>query len=170
MNYLDFIILIPLVWGAWKGFQRGLVFEIAMLIGLILGIYLAFKFSSLVETLIAEYFNGSSILPYVSFFLIFISVIILMVMLAKLLEAVLKITALNPFNKIAGALFGCIKFALVLSIILSLLRPVNAKTELISIKTRSESLLYDPVISVGGYLFPAIQDVKTEFSKRVSVK
>ena len=42
MNYLDFIIAVPLLWGAWKGFQRGIIFEIAMLIGIILGLYLAF--------------------------------------------------------------------------------------------------------------------------------
>ena len=47
MNYLDFIIAIPLVWGAYKGFQRGFIFEIAMIIGLVLGLYLAFKMSSL---------------------------------------------------------------------------------------------------------------------------
>jgi uncharacterized membrane protein required for colicin V production len=29
MNYLDFILAVPLVWGAYKGYQRGIVFEIA---------------------------------------------------------------------------------------------------------------------------------------------
>ena len=52
-------------------------------------------------------------LPYLTFFLVFILVIVLMILLAKLLEGILKTISLNVFNKIAGAVFGIIKFALV---------------------------------------------------------
>ena len=62
MNYLDFIIAAPLLFGAWKGYQKGLIFEIAMIIGLILGFYLAFKFSGLIEHLVSGVVSNS-ILP-----------------------------------------------------------------------------------------------------------
>ena len=44
MNFLDALIIAPLLWGAYKGFQKGLIFEIAMILGLIIGVYLGFKF------------------------------------------------------------------------------------------------------------------------------
>lgn len=54
MNFLDVIIAVPLVYGAYKGFQKGLLFEVAMIIGLILGVYLGFKFSGLVYDLLQK--------------------------------------------------------------------------------------------------------------------
>lgn len=168
MNYLDFIIAVPLIWGAYKGFQRGIIFEIAMIIGVVLGLYLAFKVSSLFEGLIGKVVNEQgNTLHMITFFLIFITVVLIMILLAKFMEGILKIGNLNLFNKVAGAFFGLLKFALVISVILSVFRPVDAQLGLLSAKTKSESWLYQPVISVSQYLFPALKDVQQEFSKRV---
>jgi hypothetical protein len=90
-----------------------------------------------------------------------------MILLAKFLEGVLKITNLTPINKVAGAVSGGLKLALTMSIILSLIRPVDAQLNMISAKTKSESKLYAPVLNIAHYLFPALQDVREEFSKRV---
>ena len=168
MNYLDIIIAIPLLWGAWKGFQRGLIFEMAMLIGLVLGFYIGFKFLHFFEQIVSKYVSGSgNFLPYLTFFLVFVLVIMLMILLAKLLEGILKITALNAFNKIAGAVFGMIKFALVISFLLALFRPVDVRMGLMKQQTKSSSYLYNPVLHISHYLFPALQDVKKEFEHRV---
>ena len=168
MNYLDVIIAIPLLYGAWKGYQRGLVFEIAMILGLLLGIYIAFKFLNFFEQIVSKYISGSgNFLPYLTFILVFISVMALMIMLAKMLEAILKITALNVFNKIGGALIGVIKFALVISFMLSLLKPVDLRLGLISQQAKNESKFYKRVLNISNYLFPALQDVKEEFQHRI---
>ncbi len=168
MNYLDFIIAVPLLWGAWKGFQRGLVFEICMIIGMLLGFYLAFKFSSIFEGLVSKYIHDSgNMLPYITFFIVFIAVVLIMVFLAKFLEGLLKIGSLTTVNKILGALFGLLKFGIAVSVILSLLRPVDARVGLLSAETKSHSKLYLPVMKTAHYIFPALQDVKEEFSKRV---
>jgi membrane protein required for colicin V production len=168
MNYLDVLIAVPIIWGIYKGWQQGIIFEVATLIGLILGFYLAFKFSSLFESLVGKFVTGSSnVLPYVTFFIVLISVILVMILLAKFLEGVLKITNLTPINKVAGAVSGGLKLALTMSIILSLIRPVDAQLNMISAKTKSESKLYAPVLNIAHYLFPAPQDVREEFSKRV---
>ncbi len=168
MNYLDFIIAVPLIWGAYKGFQRGFIFEIAMIIGLVLGLYLAFKMSSLFEGLMSKFVDAQgSTLHYLTFFVVFISVILIMVFLAKLLEGLLKIGNLNVFNKVAGAIFGIIKFALVVSVVFSVFRPVDAHLGLLSAKTKSGSLLYQPVVHITQYIFPALKGFQKEFWKRV---
>ncbi|MBL7923287.1 MAG: CvpA family protein, partial [Bacteroidia bacterium] len=168
MNYLDFIIAVPLIWGAYKGFQRGIIFEIAMLIGVILGLYLAFKVSSLFEGLVGKMVDAQgNTLHLISFFVVFIAVVLIMILLAKFMEGILKIGNLNTFNKVAGACFGLLKFALVVSVVLSVFRPVDAQLGLLSAKTKSESWLYSPVVSVSQYLFPALKDVQQEFSRHV---
>lgn len=168
MNYLDFLIAVPLAWGAWKGFKRGLVFEIAMIIGMILGFYLAFKFSSLFQKLVSSFITGSgSFLPYITFFIVFISVILIMILLARFLEQVLKISSLTTVNQVFGAVFGLVKAGLMVSVILSLLRPIDARMGLFSAKDKAGSLLYAPVLETSHYLFPALDDIRKEFRQRV---
>lgn len=168
MNYLDVIIAIPLFWGAYKGFQRGLIFEIAMLIGLVLGLYIAFKFSGLLESLVGKMVDASGNTLYlITFFVVFISVILILVLLGKMLEQVLKVGKMDNLNKAAGAAFGLCKFALVVSVVLSMFRPVDARYEILPAKIKSEAILYQPVIKFSQYLFPALRDVQQEFSKHV---
>jgi len=168
MNYLDVIIAIPLIWGAYKGWQRGIIFEIAMLLGLILGLYIAFKFSGVCESLVGNVVKDSGkMLPYLTFFLVFITVIVLMVLLAKFLEGVLKVAKLSPVNKVLGAISGLLKFALMLSVLFSILRPVDARLGLMTAKTKSSSYLYLPILNVPHFLYPALQDIKEEFEGKL---
>jgi len=168
MNYLDVLIAIPLVWGAYKGFQRGLIFEIAMLIGLVLGLYLAFKLSGLLETVVARMVDAEGTTLYMlTFFVVFIAVIMIMVLLAKFLEQILKIGKMDNLNKLAGAFFGIVKFALVVSVVLSVFRPIDRRFSVLPEKIRKESLLFDPVSKSSQYIFPALKDVQKEFSKHV---
>ena len=168
MNYLDAIIAVPLIWGAYKGFQRGFIFEIAMIIGLVLGLYIAFKFSVFFEGLIGKYVTGNaSFLPYVSFFLVFVLVILAMVLLAKLLEGILKITSLNSFNKVAGAAFGLLKFGLVISILLTLFKPVDARLNLLKQDVKKGSVLYLPVMNISRYIFPALGEMQKVYKEKL---
>ncbi len=168
MNYLDFLIAVPLIWGLYKGWQRGLIFEIAMIIGMVLGFYLAFKCSSMFEGLVSKFVKDAGhFLPYITFFLVFAGVVLIMVLLAKFLEGILKIGSLTAINQVMGAIFGCLKFGLAVSVILALLRPIDARMGLLSAKTKSESKLYGPTIKVAQFLFPALQDVKAEVEKRI---
>lgn len=167
MNYLDIIIAIPLIWGAYKGFQRGLIFEVAMIIGLILGFYLAFKFSALFEGVAKKIFSNPSLLPYFTFFLVFALVILIMVLLAKFFEGILKIANLNLFNKITGAIFGLIKAGLIMSIILMVFRPVDEGLKIIKPEIKQASLLYAPVTKVSQYIFPALSDMQKVFKKNL---
>ena len=50
MNYIDILILIPIAWFGYKGFNNGLVRELASIIALIAGLYASFKFSDWVAT------------------------------------------------------------------------------------------------------------------------
>ena len=46
-NYLDILIAIPLLWGAYKGYTKGLIIEAASLAALVIGVYGAYRFSDL---------------------------------------------------------------------------------------------------------------------------
>ena len=55
MSQIDIILIIPLLWGAVMGFKKGLVLELASLVGLVLGIYGAIKFSDYTAEKLKQY-------------------------------------------------------------------------------------------------------------------
>ena len=168
MNLLDFFIAIPLAWGAFKGFRRGLVFEVLMLIGLILGLYLAFKFSDLLHGLVSSLFDTQgAVVPIISFIVVFLGILLVTILLARLLESILKATALNTINKILGAVFGLLKFALIASVFLWLFKGLDPYWNLINKEMKQESLLYKPVLKVSSFIRPALEDIKDEFMDKV---
>lgn len=171
MNFLDALIIAPLLWGAYKGFQKGLIFEIAMILGLIIGVYLGFKFSGLIYKLLQEVIpDEGQLLNYLSFFIVFGAILLIFIFYARLMEAVLKITSLNLFNKIAGALFGLLKFALAISVIFWLIKPMQNSVNIIPEKARKESMLYEYVLKIASSISPAVKDVKDEFRENFGSK
>jgi membrane protein required for colicin V production len=166
MNLLDAIIAIPLVWGAWRGFRHGLIFEVLMIIGLILGLYLAFKFSGWVNDLLTEFLQSNhAIIPFISLAMIFLAVILMMVLLARFLEAILKITSLNLFNRLAGAAFGLFKWALVVSVILWSFKTLEPHWDFIGHDLKQKSILYQPILSTTSFITPVLEDIRTEFKE-----
>jgi membrane protein required for colicin V production len=166
MNLLDVIIAIPLLWGAYRGFKRGFIFETLMIIGLIIGLYAAFKFSNLAQQLVKSLVEAdSAILPIISFAFVFAAVLLVMILLAKLLENILKIASLNVFNQIAGALLGLFKFGLVVSVILWSFKALEPHWDFISSDMKNKSLLYEPVLKTASFITPALEDIKKEFKE-----
>jgi membrane protein required for colicin V production len=164
MNFLDALILAPLIYGAWKGFQKGFLFEIAMILGLIAGVYLGFKCSGLVYALLQQLVGDQGhLLHYISFLLVITAIVLVFIFYARLMEAVLKITSLNLFNKVAGACFGLLKFALAISVIFWLVKPLEHSMPVIPEEARKESLLYPYVLRIASSLAPAVKDIKEEF-------
>ncbi|MEP7168213.1 MAG: CvpA family protein [Bacteroidota bacterium] len=168
MNVLDIIIAIPLLWGAYRGFKRGFIFEIFMLIGLILGLYIAFKFSNLLNVWVSKIVSAdSAVIPYLTFIIVFAAILLILILFAKALESVLKAVSLNVLNQVAGAVLGIIKFALVVSVILWSFKTLEPYWNFINASTKKQSLLYEPVLNTASFLTPALQDIKEEFKEKV---
>ena len=119
MSYIDIILSIPLLWGVYKGFKKGLIIQVATLIALVIGIYAGIEFCGLLSSYIKDSVNISAkFIPIVSFALIFILIVIVVHLLAKLLEKFINLVALGFINKLTGAIFGFLKAALILAVIL----------------------------------------------------
>lgn len=160
MNYFDIIIIIPLLWGAFKGFKKGLVIEIASLVALFLGIWGGVKFSSVSAQYLGKMFDISEkIMPLISFSITFIIIVIAIFALAKLLQKLIKAVSLGLINKIAGAAFGVLKFGLIISVILSLVNNINAELKFIEPEMENSSLLYKPLSKIAPKIIPGLEDI-----------
>lgn len=161
MNYIDIIIAIPLLWGLYKGFSKGLIVEIASLAALVLAVWGGIKFS--------DFFSGwmhdslgwtSKYLPLISFAVIFIAVLLMVFGVAKLVERMAKAVSLDWLNKIGGAIFGMLKFGLLLSMLIFFLEAINKTISFIPEETKNNSLLYRPVQKIAPTIIPRLNESK----------
>lgn len=157
MNYIDIILCIPLVWGLYKGFSKGLIIEAASLIAFGLGIWGGIHFSDFSAQKISKWFNWTSpYLPIASFAITFLMIVILVYFFAKVLQRIVEGMALGAINKIGGALFGALKFAFVMSVVIFILDSMEKSYPITSFKTKEESLLYKPIGKIAPMIIPGL--------------
>ena len=157
MNWIDLIIAVPLLIGIILGVVRGILKTIGTLVGLILAILLSYFFSESLSHPFADWFSLTPHQGYVlAFFVIFVLTLLICVTVAWLLEKLLKSITLGWVNRLFGGLFGLLKYALLLSVLINLVDAVDERFELIPREMKSESLLYKPVKAVVPTLMPYV--------------
>jgi membrane protein required for colicin V production len=157
MNYIDISLCIPLVWVLYKGFTKGLIVEAATFVAFGLGVWGAMHFANLITTKIHEIFNWNS--PYlsiVSFAITFLGIVICIYFVAKLIQKAAEGMALGPINKIGGAIFGVLKFGLLMSIVIFIIDATEKSYPVFSFDAKKESLLYKPVGMIAPMLIPGL--------------
>jgi membrane protein required for colicin V production len=169
MNFVDIIIIVPLIYAAWIGFKKGLIIEIFTLLALLLGIYAGIHFSDWTSALIKDNMNiEGKYLPVVAFTLTFLAVGAMVFFAGKMIERMLKVVNLSPLNKAFGLLFGLIKMVYTLSILIILLETYDERGDFIPEDIKSESLLYEPVKVTASATIPAIEESTIWMKNNVS--
>ncbi len=172
MNYIDLVLAVFLLWGAIKGFKNGLIIETASLAALFLGIYGALRFSFYTSDILVEKFHmATRYLHIVSFAITFIVIVILVHLLAKALDKLVKAVALGFINRLTGILLGITKVAFVLSLLLLLINATDRKAHFMPQDKIRESLLYDPIARFAPTLFMYLHfDIRKPLEKAAPVK
>lgn len=162
MNYIDLIFGILLLIAAIQGFRKGFIIELASLAALILGIWGGIKFSDFVATFITKHTGyHPDYLSTISFLVTFIIIVILIHLMGKMLDSIVKAVFLGFLNRLAGIVFGVLKAAVILSIILLLFDDVDENVHILPAKQKAESKIYTPMKQVVPTLFPFIELWKT---------
>jgi len=166
VNYLDIILLVPLIWAGWRGFKKGLILEVFSLLALFAGLYGGIHFSDQVAIWLQDGLKlTSDYLPIISFAVTFIGVVVAVHFVGKALQKVIKMAALGFVNKLLGLAFSVAKVGLVLSVALVFLSSVNKSFKLIPEEHQQDSMLYAPVYNFSLIVIPAVKS--SEFYKRL---
>lgn len=161
MNFLDILLLVPLLWGLYRGFVKGFIIQLAGIAAFILGVLGAMHFSSFVGEFMQKKMGWNySHTQLIAFAITFLGIVILVFFLAKLMESAVKMAALGVVNKIAGAIFGAIKFLLITGALLFLLSVIEGRFKLIPDKTQTESALYKYYMMGIKTAVPAIKNLR----------
>jgi len=157
MNYIDFIIIILLVFGLMRGYSEGLVKELASLLALIVGIWGAIKFSSFTAAKLYDYFDMTGkFVGIIAFLLTFIAIVILIHFIGILVDKFVDSISLGFLNRLLGVFFGVFKTALILSVIFVVLNALDAKHSFLPKEKIEQSKLYNPIADIAPALFPII--------------
>lgn len=158
MNIIDIIILIPLIYAAWKGFRKGFIIEIFMLLALLVGIYAGIRFSDWTSELIIQHFEiEGRYLPVVAFTITFLGVAALVYMAGKMLEQVIKVVQLGLVNRIFGLLFSVIKMVYVLGILIVLIESYDERGNFVPHQSKEDAALYFPIKTIATSTIPALE-------------
>jgi len=157
MAFLDIILGILLLIGLWKGLKNGLFVELASLVALIAGIYGAIHFSYIAGDYLSEKTDwNQQYLNLAAFAITFIIIVIAVHMAGKLLTKIASFAMLGLVNKLAGAVFGVLKVAVIVGALLVFFDRVNKSMGFISEESKNESVLYAPVKKIGAFVFNAV--------------
>lgn len=171
MNILDIILAVPLIYFVWKGYTKGLIYEVTALIGLVLGTYIAIRFSNVVCESLGLAGEGALL---IAFFITFIGVLFLAHWAGKLMEGVLKMVKANFINHILGAIFGMLKCVCILSVICYYVSMIDSQEIFLTHNAKTESVLYQPINRTGnkviGQLKVYVQKAHDKKSKETEVK
>ena len=155
MNTIDIVIVVILLFGTINGFIKGLFIEVTTLVGLVLGVYGAIHFSYFLGDFLKDSMTwDESMIQVVSFAGTFLIILIALVLLGKALTKIAETIALGFFNKIVGAVFGLVKYALILSIVLMVYDHINSSIRFMEKPKVKQSVLYEPVKNFAPAIFP----------------
>jgi len=166
MNILDIIILVLLLLGLINGLRNGLFVEIASIVALIAGIYGAIHFSNFAADFLMDKVDWNEKTVNITAFIITFVVIVLLIALAgKALTKLADFAALGMLNKLLGGVFGLLKMAVILSVILIIFETLNKNLPFMDDDDLEESMLYEPVRSLVPTIFPIILEKKATESE-----
>ena len=170
MAYLDIILCIPLIWGLFTGFMKGLIVQVASILALVLGIYGAIIFSNFAQDfLLANFQIDHKYLGITAFAMTFIAFVVGVYFLGKAVQKLIDMMALGLVNKLLGAAFGLIKFALVLSALLFVFDVIDRQISLIEQKDKDKSVLYGPLSKLIPRIAPDAKKMVEKTSREILV-
>lgn len=161
----NIILLVPLAWGFYKGLRKGLIVELASILAIILGVYACSKFSDMVADFLGVHIHGhvsSLYLSVAAVILVFLGVVMLVFFIAKRIQKLAETLFLGLANRILGAIFGMLKWALLVSFVLYFFDILNQKAGIVPQTTLDQSIAYHYLVKLAPLVMPTLLKSKAK--------
>ena len=167
MGFLDIVFTALLGYALYNGLKNGLFVEIASFGSLIIGIFVAIKFSHIVRFSIEDFIKiNPKYIEIVAFAITFLLVVVGIHLLAKFFTSILSLAYLGWLNKLGGAVFSLLKTILMLSVVISLFQKININHILVKEETLNTSIFYNPIQAVSKFMYPSLEKWYEEFKEK----
>ncbi len=136
---IDIIIAIAFIFAVIKGYQQGLIVALFSVLAFIIGLAAAIKLSAVVAGYIGKAVKVSDQwLPVISFAVVFLIVVLLIRLGAKLIEKSVKFVMLGWINRLGGILLFTVLYILIFSVLIFYAEQMG----LIKPETKNASVTY----------------------------
>ena len=160
---IDIVFAIIIVLAIIKGFQKGLIIGLFSFIAIFIGLAAALKLSVYATQKLSGTFNtAGKWLPFISFLLVFLIVLIIVNLGGKLIQKSVEMLMLGWLNRIGGIVL----YALLYCIFLSILLFYAVQLKIISVETVAASQAYPFIQPLGpkvmdslGSIIPIFKDM-----------
>ena len=160
MNIIDIIILVCCIPALFHGFSKGFVSQAISLIALVLGVWLSFKFSVPFGDWLKSFADlPGTVLHIIAFALILTIVMLVLTLIGKAIEKVVKLAMLGWLNKLLGIVFALLKAVLIIGLVIIIFDAIYNLIPFVSSDTLNESVLYNPIKSIANTVFPFLTEL-----------
>lgn len=168
MGVLDIVVAVALVAGFYKGYKEGLFVELASLVAFFIGIFIAVKFSYIVQNFLGESESWSpKTIQVVAFIITLLIVVVSIHLLAKTLSGIANFAFLGWANSLLGGVFGALKTALFFGIILLMFQKVNTNFIKVDKNLQEKTVLVGPCMKTAEIALPILGDWFSEVKEEV---
>lgn len=171
MEFIDIVFAVLLGYSIYNGLKNGLFVEIASFSSLIVGIFVAIKFSHIVRLALEEKIKTNpKYIEIIAFAITFLLVVVGIHLLAKFFTSILSLAYLGWLNKLGGAVFSLLKTILMLSVVISLFQKIYINHILVKEETLNKSIFYNPIQEVSKFMYPSLEKWYDEFKEQSKEK
>lgn len=146
MTDFDKILLAVIAIGAIAGMWRGFLKEVVGTFGLLLAAIIANLASPNVITYAHDWFSSDRVAGLAAWIVSFIVSMVVLGWLAHLLGKVLEAASLSWTNRLAGGVFGAIKFSLFCALVISGIQMLSSVLPALSIQSYVEESQIVPLL------------------------
>jgi membrane protein required for colicin V production len=159
MNVIDLFIIIIASYFITRGFFRGFISELAIVLGLVFGYILTITYLGLVSEILFIYLPKIPLLliNIIAFLLIFFVTNLIIRLGAGVITKTLNFVMLGWLNRLLGAFFGLIKSVIIMSFLVFLIELFPVVTPILEKIGAGDSILYKVLEIFGPEFFKQIQ-------------
>jgi membrane protein required for colicin V production len=130
MQIIDIILLLPLAWGAYTGYQRGIIIEIISVLAFVISVVTGFRFLGYAISWVSPFLTNQitqRLLPYFGFSIVFFPIVFLIVRLGWLLRRTIRYTVFGSVDSFLGMAVGLFTWAFGVSVLFWLVESIGVK-------------------------------------------
>ena len=162
MAILDIVLLLCFIPAIVRGLSKGFINELISLVSIVLGAWLAFKFSGMVSQWLSNYLQfDDKVMKVIAFAVIVILVTVLLQLIGQLLTKIVKISTLGWLNRLLGMIFGILKVTLILGIVIMVFAGIDAKWGLLKPGALDDAVVYNAIKNFAQTVFPYLKSFVT---------
>lgn len=159
MNYIDFIIVLIVLIGALYGLIKGVFRQLGSLGGFVAGVLVSRLFGGSFASLLQQMFDlPAGVSRIAAYSLLFLLVYLICLQLMRLIHHISQQVALGWLDRLAGALFGALKYLVIFSILLNFVHIIDPKVRMLPAREVSTSHLYGYALRIAPALFAIAQE------------